>query len=96
MRSPIATFCDTETGMIPQELAGFLNLPNTRYQLLVQGAYDRLPIILKKLADELRGPGGGDRLEADYQAFKNTLSPETKRDLENQLYPAGRWSGLCP
>jgi len=73
MRSPIAVFCDEETGMIANELAGYLNLPNSRYQLLVQGAYDRLPIILKNFADELRGPGGGDRLEADYQAFKDSL-----------------------
>jgi len=96
MRSPIAVFCDEETGMIAQELAGYLNLNNTRYQLMVQGAYDRLPIILKKLADELRGPGGGDRLEADYQAFRDRLSPETKRDLETQLFPAGRAFGMCP
>lgn len=95
MRSPIAVFCDEETGMIANELAGYCNLNNTRYQLLVQGAYDCLPIVLKKLADELRGEGGGDRLEADYQAFKDTLSPETKRDLENQLFPAGRAFGQC-
>jgi len=78
------------------ELAGHCGLSNTRWQLLVQGAYDQLPLILKKFADERRGPGGGDRLEADYQAFKNSLSPETKRELESTLFPAGRAFAMTP
>jgi hypothetical protein len=96
MKSPVAVFCDEVAGMTWNELAGYCNLSNARYQLLVQGAYDRLPIILKKFADELTGPGSGEKLEADYLAFRDSLDAATRKDIESQLFPAGRAFGMCP
>ncbi|MEA5114981.1 MAG: hypothetical protein VB050_13235 [Geobacteraceae bacterium] len=95
MESPITTFCDTETGMIPNELAGACNLTFTRYQLLVQGAYSKIPSTLRQLADEIRGPGGADRLEADYQAFRSSLPFDTRLELDRQLFPGGHAFGMC-
>lgn len=96
MKSPITVFCDEESGLLWNELAGFLSISNARYMLLEQGAFDGVPRDLREMADERRGEGGGDKLEADYQAFRRSLTPEKRQELERKLYPAGRMYGMCP
>ncbi len=95
MESPITQFC-RETDLLPNELAGKILLSNVRYKLLEEGAFDGIPSTLQEFADEVRGPGGADRLEADYKAFRAGLDSDTRAELERQLYPAGRAYGMCP
>jgi len=94
--SPITRFCDEESRRCWYELAGEISLSNTRYKLLEAGAFDVIPNTLRQLADQYRGEGGADKLEAEYQAFRRSLPPETRQELEQKLYPAGRMYGACP
>lgn len=96
MKSPIDEFTENAAGMVATELAGYCNMSNTRFQLLADGAYDRIPILLKNYADEVSGAGAGEKLEADYQAFRKSLDFDTRLENENKLYPAGRAYGMCP
>lgn len=92
--SPITAFCNEKIGFMAHELAGYVGLSSKRFRILEQGGYENLPPALLEFADEIRGPGGGAKLAADYQAFRDSLDEETKQDLENQLFPAGRWAGM--
>lgn len=96
MESPITSFAK-EARFTPYELAGFLCMSNVRFRLFEKGAFDCIPKHLHELADEVRGEGGGDRLQAEYDAFKaETLDFDTRMELQQELYPAGRWAGMVP
>lgn len=96
MENPITAFAK-EANFLPNELAGYLCMSGTRFKLLEKGAFDRIPKHLHELAEEVRGEGGGDRLEAEYDAFKaETLTFDERMELQQELYPAGRVHGMCP
>jgi len=94
MQSPITQFLTEKTGFMAHELAGYVGLSSKRFKILEAGGYENLPPALLEFADEIRGPGGGAKLAADYQAFRDSLDEETKQDLENQLFPGGRVYGM--
>lgn len=95
MESPIAKL-RKELNMTAFQMAAECTLTNTRYRLIEDGAMSTPPIIITKLAEAHRGPGEGIKFTTEFREWRNSLPPETVKQLEKELWPAGQACGMCP
>lgn len=72
------------------ETANLLGVVPRYMAVIRQGGVRNLPRSLVAAVEKYLGPGRGAQLEADYAAFRATLSAEVRQKLDAQIqHPAG-------
>lgn len=94
MESPILTL-RKELGLTEQAMAAELSMTTTRYNHIEDGAYGELLDTIREIAEAHRGPGEGWKMADEYREWRKSLSPETIKDVEKKLWPAGKAYGMC-
>lgn len=84
-----------ELGLTEQAMAAELMLTTTRYHHVEDGAYPELLTAIRDIAEAQRGEGEGWKMAEDYLAWRESLPLETIKEVEKNLWPAGKAYGMC-